>query len=149
MATLRVLLVEGHHGVRDALARRLERIQGLELIGAVEDVPAALSCLARQPSAVVLCDPRSLSDTPATVVQRLRQVGAAIVVLTTSLIETDANDFLAAGAAAVLLKGCTMQAIHATLLAAAKEGARLPSPRVRRPGSGAPSSLAGHHVLAK
>jgi DNA-binding NarL/FixJ family response regulator len=115
MATLNVLLLEGHHGVRTALARRLERLAGIELVDAVGDAEAAIACLARHPSTVVLCDPRSCSDAPVAVVHMLSRMAAAVVVLTTSVLDCDARAFRSAGAAAVLLKGCTTQEILATL----------------------------------
>ena|SRR5579875_3141994 len=117
MRALHVLLVEGHPAVRYELARRLRHMPGIDLVGVAGNLEEAMVCVTRhQPSAVV-CDPRSCSAAPLSLVRCLDTLGVRVVVLTTSLREGDAQALQEAGAAAVLLKGCPLLDLQATLLA--------------------------------
>jgi DNA-binding NarL/FixJ family response regulator len=131
MRTVRsVLIVDGHEGVRTALARRLARAPRLRAIPAA-DLAAALY-LARElsPDAVV-CDPKTLHGDPAMAVSGLAAQGAPVLVLTSSLRDGEADALEDAGAAALLLKGSAIAGLIAAIEAAIARGARAaPTPRL-------------------
>lgn len=149
MTMLKVLILEGHRGVRDALARRLCRLQGIQVIGEVGTIADAQAMITEQRPDVLLCDPRTVGDSPVEVIHGLRAAGPEVVVLTTSLLDSDASDWLRAGAAAVLLKGCSMHAIYVALQAAAKEHTLVPNGAFALLGFGNFGMAAGGHAFTK
>jgi DNA-binding NarL/FixJ family response regulator len=124
MRALHVLLVEGHPAVRYELARRLRHMPGIDLVGVAGTPAEALACVSCWRPSAVVCDPRSCSKAPLSLVRCLDTMGTRVVVLTTSLRDGDAQDLQEAGAAAVLLKGCPMLDLQASLLAAPPEAPR-------------------------
>jgi DNA-binding NarL/FixJ family response regulator len=101
---LKLLIVEGHDLVRAAFMQRLDRVPGMEVLGAVADVPAALSLVWEQAPDLVLCDPQTIATEPRAAVSTLAATGFPVVVWTSSLVEGEAAVLRAAGAGAVLLK---------------------------------------------
>ncbi len=105
---LRVLLVDGHEAVRDALLDRLSRLSLVGSVAAAGSLPAALAFLREFRPDVVFCDPRNLKGDPEEIVLRLSEASGRVVVLTSSLRDDEPVAFRAAGAAAVLLKGANL-----------------------------------------
>jgi DNA-binding NarL/FixJ family response regulator len=110
---LRLLLVDGHEAVRDALLDRLSRLSLVGSIAAAGSLPAALAFLREFRPDVVFCDPRNLEGDPGEIVLQICEVTGPVVVLTSSLRDGEPAAFRAAGAAAVLLKGTDLAAFLA------------------------------------
>jgi DNA-binding NarL/FixJ family response regulator len=112
---MNLLIVEGHEGVRRGLAATLSRHPQVCVLGAVDNLPAALTlCETRQPD-VVLFEPRTTAGAPLAELQRLVGAGRPVVVLTSSLLDGEGQAFMGAGAAAVVLKGGHTAPLLATL----------------------------------
>jgi DNA-binding NarL/FixJ family response regulator len=116
MDILRLAIVDGHSGVREALAQRLQRIPGIRVVGAVGDVHDALRVLQEQAPDAVIYDPRTVAGEAHEALTALASGGRAVIVLTASLLYDEAEALRRAGAADLLLKGASV----ATLLAAIK-----------------------------
>ncbi len=114
-----ILLVEGHPTVREALAKRLCRDSRVRVLAATGRLFAAEKLAAELLPDAVLCDPRSVDDSPATVVRAFAGTGYPVVVLTTTVHNDEEVCLKGAGAAAVLLKGCSINAVYTALAAAA------------------------------
>jgi CheY-like chemotaxis protein len=110
-ASLRLLVVDGHEGVRDALLDHLSRQPLVCSVAAAETLPAALAFLREFRPDVVLCDPRTLKENPAAIIGRLARAPCPIVVLTSSLWDGEEVAYLNAGAWAVVLKGTDLGAL--------------------------------------
>ncbi|HVA91365.1 MAG TPA: response regulator [Chloroflexota bacterium] len=110
---LRVLVVDGHEGVRDALLDHLSRRPLVGSVAAAGTLPAALAFLQEFRPDVMLCDPRTLKEKPAEIIGRLAQAPCPIIVLTSSLWDGEEIVYRNAGAAAVVLKGTDFGALLA------------------------------------
>lgn len=121
-----LLIVDGHAGVRVALARRLRQAPGIKAAVAVGDLDAAVRLAAQLLPEVIVCDPRTLPAAPADVVRVLAATGAAVVVLTSSLDEGEAAALERAGARAVVLKGSALTTLVESVQTAAWAGAEVP-----------------------
>lgn len=108
-----LLIVDGHAGVREALARRLAQLSPMRVIAAA-DLDGAQWALVRHAPAAIVYDPKTVQGNAPRVLAQLVATGVPIVVLTSSLLEGEAAMLRREGAAAVLLKGVGMT----TLLAA-------------------------------
>ena len=97
-----LLIVDGHAGVREALARRLRRVYS---ITAVEGMGAAGEVLRQLSPAAVIVDPRTIAARADDVLALLRRAGRPVIVLTSSLLADEAERLRRGGAAAILLKG--------------------------------------------
>ena len=97
-----LLLVEGHAGVRDALARRLRRVYTVTAVGGLG---AACAALRQLPPAAVIVNPRTVAARPDDVLALLRLADRPVIVLTSSLLAGEEGRLLRAGASAILLKG--------------------------------------------
>jgi DNA-binding NarL/FixJ family response regulator len=106
-----VLLVDGHAGVRAALADRLCQAPGVGAVTATSTLEAAVQLARDVAPDVVLYDPRTVAGNAADGVRLLGQGGRPVVVLTSSLLEDERAALLRAGAAAVLLKGTAVPAL--------------------------------------
>jgi DNA-binding NarL/FixJ family response regulator len=104
--SLALLIVDGHPGVRAALARRLQHTPGIGAVVAVGCLGAALHVAAECAPDAVIYDPRTVRGNAAEMIGQLTTGGRAVVVLTSSLLDGEAAVLARAGAAAVLLKGC-------------------------------------------
>jgi DNA-binding NarL/FixJ family response regulator len=116
---LRLLLVDGHRGVRQALCARLAHMSQVADIVACDNLTAALGLMHEFVPDAVLCDPRTVGGQESDTVRQLAGAGCPVVVLTASLQDGEADDLNRAGAAVVLLKGCMMTHLLATLEAVA------------------------------
>lgn len=106
-STRTLLLIEGHSGVRTALAQRLRHLSADLTVVTASSLANALSCMTRHPPAVVLCDPKSLpaDGDPASIVGALLEFSTPLIVLTTAFDGHEALEWRARGVQAVLLKG--------------------------------------------
>ena len=119
-APLRVLLVDGHPGVRAALLEALDRAALVGSVAAVGTVRAALAVLRELSPDIVICDPRTLAGSPPEIIACLSGSRSPLVVHTSSLDEGDGARWARAGAAAVLLKGGDLSALLAQVAAASR-----------------------------
>jgi DNA-binding NarL/FixJ family response regulator len=127
MATpITVLLVDGHAGVRAALADRLCHAPRVGAVTATSTLEAAVQLARDVAPDVVLYDPRTVAGNAAAGVRLLGQGGRPVVVLTSSLLEDERAALLRAGAAAVLLKGIAVPALVAAMAAALTRGPEQP-----------------------
>jgi DNA-binding NarL/FixJ family response regulator len=112
-----VLLVDGHAGVRAALADRLCHAPGVGAVTTTGTLEAAVQLAQDVAPDVVLYDPRTVAGKAADGVRLLGQGGRPVVVLTSSVLEDERAALLRAGAAAVLLKGTAVPALIAAMAA--------------------------------
>ncbi len=119
-----LLIVDGHAGVRVALARRLGQAPGIKAAVAVGDLDAAVRLAAQLLPEVIVCDPRTLRAAPTDVVRVLAATGAAVVVLTSSLDDGEAAALERAGARAIVLKGSALATLVESVQKARVDGAR-------------------------
>lgn len=124
-----VLIVDGHAGVREALSQRLTRLSGVRAI-AVADLDGAQQELSRSALEAILYDPRTVQGEAQANLELLAASGVPIVVLTSSLRNGEAEAFLRAGAAAMMLKGedifTLLSTLSATIVAHAAATTRIP-----------------------
>jgi DNA-binding NarL/FixJ family response regulator len=113
---LKLLVVERHVGVRTALMQRLQTLPGVTACDAV-DVGTAIEIIAERTPDAVLYEPKTTDGYQSTELQRLVQAGCPVVVLTSSLVDGEADEFRQAGAAAVLLKGTPFSFLLRTISA--------------------------------
>lgn len=116
-----LLVVDGHQGVREALVDRLRRSPGIRGVAAAGDVQAALSLMREMAPDVVICDHKTVEGDPGTVLPLLARDGQPVVVLTSSLYRGEPTALTRAGAAAMLLKGCSTCTLLATIETAIEE----------------------------
>lgn len=114
---MRLLLVDGHGGVRTALAARLRQDPRVAAVATAATLDEGLQQAGAYPPDVVLYDPRTVPGDPVAAVGRLAQEGRRVVVLTSSLWADEGTTLRQAGAAALLFKGLT----RVTLLACLEE----------------------------
>ena len=115
--TRTVLVLDGHEGVRTALAHRLERAPGLRAV-VVADLATALHLAGELLPDAVVCDPKTLATDAAETVRLLAMGGAPVVVFTSTLRDGEPDALARAGAAALLLKGGSIADLIATIDAA-------------------------------
>ena len=108
---IKVLLLDGHHGVREALTQRLCRAPGIGRVDAATTLDTALQVARERAPQVVLYDPRTVAGDAAEAVQRLKQAVEHVIVLTSSLLDDEAAALRRAGAAALVLKGTEISAL--------------------------------------
>lgn len=100
-----LVLVDGHHRVREALAQRLRRAPGIGAVHVANALHDAIHLAHRHAPHVVICDPRTLGGDGAEAVRRLRGEVRHVVVLTSSLLDHERQALAEAGSAVLLLKG--------------------------------------------
>jgi DNA-binding NarL/FixJ family response regulator len=122
--SIRVLVVEDHHVVRQGLVALLNVVEGLEVVGEAADGVEAIAQFRRHQPAITLIDLRLPRLSGVDVIQRIRMETpqARFIVLTTYDGDEDIYRALQAGARAYLLKGMTSDELIATIFL-------LPSPR--------------------
>ncbi len=103
---VRVVLVDGHSGTREALIHRLGQMHGISVVGAASDEGEALKVVGSRRPDVVIIDPRSISANGAAFLHRLAAVDPhlGIVVLTAYLAEGEQTNLIRAGAQTILFK---------------------------------------------
>lgn len=112
-AAMTILILDGHQGVRNALARRLGRQPGVRRVVATATLAAALR-MGRLPAPdLVICDPKTVGYDLTHSICRLRALGCPVLVLTPSLEPEERVLIEQAGAAAVLFKGIRLPALRA------------------------------------
>lgn len=119
--TIRVLLVDGHRLVREALRYLLDHVPGMEVVGEAGDGQAALTQAGRLSPDVVVLD-IGLPDLPGPeVAMRLRQAGcdARIVVLSACADKRFVIEMLRAGATACVTKSAASTELVRAIRAAA------------------------------
>jgi DNA-binding NarL/FixJ family response regulator len=119
-----ILLVDGHEGVREALAHRLRHVGA---VTAVENLEQATEMLRHLAPAAVIVDPRTVAADVDDVLSLLRRADRPLIVLTSSLPESDAARLRRAGVTAILLKG----APFSELLAHVEAAISVPIPKPR------------------
>src|SRR3569833_3731283 len=105
--TIRVLVVEDHHGVRQGLAALLNVVDGIEVIGEAGDGVEAITQFRKHQPHVTLIDLRMPRLSGVEVIQRIRMETpqARFIVLTAYDGDDDIYSALQAGANDYLLKG--------------------------------------------
>lgn len=124
-----LLLVDGHAGVRGALAARLRQEAAVGAVTTAATLEAALQLAHAHPPDVVLYDPRTVPGDADNAVRQLARACRRVVILTSSLRPGEAHALPRAGAAALLFKG-----IATTTLLAHLETVRLGPSAARRDG---------------
>ena len=115
--SIRVLVVEDHHVVRQGLVALLNVVDGLEVVGEAADGVEAITQFRKHKPDVTLMDLRLPRMGGVDVIQRIRveTPQARFVVLTTYDGDEDIYKALKAGARAYLLKGMTTDELVATI----------------------------------
>lgn len=115
--SIRVLVVEDHHMVRQGLVALLNVADGLEVVGEAEDGAEAITQFRKHQPAVTLIDLRLPRLSGVEVIERIRMEtpNARFIVLTTYDGDEDIYRALQAGARAYLLKGMTSEELIATI----------------------------------
>ena len=115
--SIRVLVVEDHHVVRQGLVALLNVVEGLEVVGEAGDGVEAIAQFRKHQPDITLMDLRLPRLSGVEVIQRLRMEtpAARIIVLTTYDGDEDIYRALQAGARAYLLKGMTGDELIATI----------------------------------
>lgn len=103
--SMTLLIVDGHQGVREALAQRLQHVPGIGAVVAVDCIGAAIHRAHECAPDAVIYDPKTVAGNAAEMIRNLTTGGRPVVVLTSSLLEGEAAMLAGAGAAAVLLMG--------------------------------------------
>ena len=117
--SIRVLVVEDHHVVRQGLVALLNVVEGLEVVGEAADGVEAIAQYRKQQPDITLVDLRLPRLSGVEVIERIRMETpqARFIVLTTYDGDEDIYRALQAGARAYLLKGMTSDELIATIRA--------------------------------
>ena len=121
-----ILLVDGHTGVREALAKRLRYLYD---VTAVESLERAAEALRDCSPEVLIVDPRTIAADIDDVLALRSRAARPLIVLTSSLQDGDAARLRGEGVSAILLKGVPF----ADLLAEIEAAVHLPNARPSRP----------------
>jgi DNA-binding NarL/FixJ family response regulator len=115
--SIRVLVVEDHHVVRQGLVALLNVVDGLEVVGEAADGIEAIAQFRKHKPDVTLMDLRLPRMGGVDVIQRIRveTPQARFIVLTTYDGDEDIYKALKAGARAYMLKGMTTDELVATI----------------------------------
>ncbi|HEY1209718.1 MAG TPA: response regulator transcription factor [Terracidiphilus sp.] len=115
--SIRVLVVEDHHVVRQGLVALLNVAEGLEVVGEAADGVEAIAQFRKHQPAITLIDLRLPRLSGVDVIERIRMETpqARFIVLTTYDGDEDIYRALQAGAKAYLLKGMTSDELIATI----------------------------------
>jgi two-component system NarL family response regulator len=117
--SIRVLVVEDHHVVRQGLVALLNVVDGLEVVGEAADGVEAIAQFRKHQPDIALIDLRLPRLTGVEVIERIRMETphARFIVLTTYDGDEDIYRALQAGARAYLLKGMTSEELIAAIRA--------------------------------
>jgi two-component system NarL family response regulator len=115
--SIRILVVEDHHVVRQGLVALLNVADGLEVVGEAADGVEAIAQFHKHQPDITLIDLRLPRLSGVEVIERIRMEspGARFIVLTTYDGDEDIYRALQAGARAYLLKGMTSEELIATI----------------------------------
>jgi DNA-binding NarL/FixJ family response regulator len=116
-ASIRVLVVEDHHVVRQGLVALLNVVDGLEVVGEAADGVEAIAQFRKHHPDITLVDLRLPRLSGVDVISRIRMETpqARFIVLTTYDGDEDIYRALQAGAKAYLLKGMTSEELIAAI----------------------------------
>ena len=126
-----LLIVDGHQGVREGLARRLGRVC---VVTAVDNLDAAERVLYSGAPDAVIVDPKTIVPRADEALARLGRTGRPVIVLTSSLLDEEAEG-LRHAAAAILYKGQPLSMLLDQVEAAIDRARYLPPTR---------TAVAGH-----
>jgi len=112
-AGMTILILEGHQGVRNALARRLVRQSGIRRVVATATLSAALRMGRPRAPDLVICDPKTVGQDLTHGIRRLRALDCPILVLTASLEPEERLLIEQAGAEVVLFHGIGLPTLRA------------------------------------
>jgi two-component system NarL family response regulator len=117
--SIRVLVVEDHHVVRQGLVALLNVVDGLEVVGEAADGVEAIAQYRKHQPDIALIDLRLPRLSGVEVIERIRMETphARFIVLTTYDGDEDIYRALQAGARAYLLKGMTSEELIAAIRA--------------------------------
>ena len=117
--SIRVLVVEDHHVVRQGLVALLNVVDGLEVVGEAADGVEAIAQFRKHQPDIALIDLRLPRLSGVEVIERIRMEtpNARFIVLTTYDGDEDIYRALQAGARAYLLKGMTSEELIAAIRA--------------------------------
>src|SRR5579871_1903350 len=109
--SIRVVVVEDHHVVRQGLVALLKVVEGLEVVGEAADGVEAIGQIRKHQPDITLIDLHLPRLSGVEVIQRIRMENAQarFIVLTTYDGDEDIYRALQAGARAYLLKGMTTE----------------------------------------
>jgi two-component system NarL family response regulator len=126
--SIRVLVVEDHHMVRQGLVALLNVAEGLEIVGEAADGVEAIAEYRKHQPDVALIDLRLPRLSGVEVIERIRMETpqARFIVLTTYDGDEDIFRALQAGARAYLLKGMTSEELIATIRAVHEGKSHIP-----------------------
>ena len=115
--TIRILIVEDHHVVRQGLAALLSVVDGMQVMGEAADGEAAVTQWNSLKPDITLIDLRLPRRSGVEVIQTIRRHNpyARFIVLTTFDGDEDIYRALQAGARAYLLKGMTAEVLVTTI----------------------------------
>jgi len=115
--SIRVLVVEDHHMVRQGLVALINVAGGLEVVGEAADGVEAIAQFRKLQPAVTLIDLRLPRQSGVEVIEHIRMEtpNARFIVITTYDGDEDIYRALQAGARAYLLKGMTAEELIATI----------------------------------
>jgi len=137
--TIRVLVVEDHHVVRQGLVALLNVVDGLEVVGEAADGVDAITQIRKHQPAITLIDLRLPRLSGVEVIQRIRMENpqARFIVLTTYDGDEDIHRALEAGAQAYLLKAMSHNEL-ATAIRTVHAGAKFLPPSISKSLAGRP-----------
>jgi DNA-binding NarL/FixJ family response regulator len=101
---LTIVIVDGHDRARSALAARLARLPEVRVLTAVGEIGPAIEAVGYLRPDVVLLEPRTGDGTPVATLWRFVGMNSPVVILTSSLVEGEAEGYMRTGAYAALLK---------------------------------------------
>ena len=129
--TIRILIVDDHHIVRQGLAALLKTVAGFEVVGEAQDGEQAMELHRKHRPDVTLMDLRLPKMNGVEAITKIRQEFAAarIVVLTTFDGDEDIYRALQAGAKGYLLKGMDLAELSEAIRTVHAGRTRIP-PRV-------------------
>ena len=115
--SIRVVVVEDHHVVRQGLVALLNVVEGLEVVGEAADGVEAIAQIRKHLPDITLIDLRLPRLSGVEVIQRIRMENpqSRFIVLTTYDGDEDIYRALQAGARAYLLKGMTSDELISTI----------------------------------
>jgi DNA-binding NarL/FixJ family response regulator len=127
MKKIKLLIIEEHAAVRDALKIRLKSSPALEIVAAISDLGKAESSVRAWRPEVIILGVKSTNkdDLLPTIraVPALIESGAAVIVLTSYADDAERELFLQAGARRYLLKAINSPQLIAEIEAVATEAA--------------------------
>lgn len=127
MDKVRLLIIDEHEAVRQALATRLSSTQSIEVVAAAHDIDTS-QIVIKESTDVALLGLKSGSDTDldSTIgtVERLTKAGTAVIILTPFADDIERELVLHAGAYRYLLKDINSPQLISEIIEVAHEQAR-------------------------